>query len=132
MHRWGLELKLTTLLLKTLINRYLVWKERFVKLLLYPRFGTSQYMIVFCKFYWHHSIRSIFVWRPKEKSELVQPREEKKIIICGRSEKKSSSKKFKGESDDSDDDDTFSKAKGKNSKYKKTPSKSHSCTLKTK
>ncbi|KAM7527672.1 hypothetical protein LguiB_031082 [Lonicera macranthoides] len=75
--------------------------------------------------------RSIFIWRPKEKSELVRRREEKKIIICGRSEKKSSSKKFKGESDDSDDDNTFSKAKGKNLKYKKN-SKSNSCTRKTK
>ncbi|KAM7522075.1 hypothetical protein LguiA_011977 [Lonicera macranthoides] len=75
--------------------------------------------------------RSIFIWRPKEKSELVRPREEKKIIICGRSEKKSSSKKFKGESDDSDDDNTFSKAKGKNLKYKKN-SKSNSWTRKTK
>ena len=69
------------------------------------RFGTSQYMIVFCKFDGITLVKSIFIWRP---SELVQLREEKKIIICGRSEKKSSSKKFKGESDDSDDDDTFS------------------------
>ncbi|KAL6967666.1 DNA damage-binding protein 2 [Sarracenia purpurea var. burkii] len=49
------------------------------------------------------SSRSLFIWKPKEKSEIPQQKDEKKIVICGRAEKKPN-KKFKGESDDSDND----------------------------
>ncbi|XP_043725212.1 protein DAMAGED DNA-BINDING 2 isoform X2 [Telopea speciosissima] len=65
------------------------------------------------------SSRSIFIWKPKEKSELVREKDEKKIILCGKAGK--TNKKFGGESDDSDGD-IFS-SKGKNSKYKKPESK---------
>lgn len=73
------------------------------------------------------SSRSLFIWRPKEKSELVEQKNEGKIIVCGRAEKKH---KRGYESDDSDGD-TFS-SKGKNSKSKRSKLKSHVSTHKTK
>lgn len=60
--------------------------------------------------------RSLFIWRPKEDSEIAQQKDEKKIIVCGKAEKKLG-KKSAGESDDSDDD--LSKLKSKNSKPEK-------------
>ncbi|KAA8549401.1 hypothetical protein F0562_001126 [Nyssa sinensis] len=75
------------------------------------------------------SSRSLFMWRPKEKSEIVQQKDEKKIILCGRAEKKPS-KKFKGESDDSDDDILSTKAK--NAKAKRPGPKSTPRNLKGK
>ena len=35
------------------------------------------------------SLRSLFIWRPKEKSELVEQKVERKIVICDRAEKTS-------------------------------------------
>ncbi|KAF8394928.1 hypothetical protein HHK36_018867 [Tetracentron sinense] len=70
------------------------------------------------------SSRSLFIWRPKEKSELVQPKAKRKIILCGKAKKKLN-RKFVGESDDDSGDDRFSsKGKTKNTKSKKTESKS--------
>lgn len=63
------------------------------------------------------SSRSLFIWRPEEESEFVEGKDEKKIVLCGKAEKK---RKSEGDSDESDDD-TF---KGKKkSKSKKTYSK---------
>ena len=59
----------------------------------------------------------------------MQQKDEKKIILCGRSEKKPN-KKLKAESDDSDDD--IIGAKGKNSKFKKPGLKSTRYSLKGK
>ncbi|CAI9106960.1 OLC1v1006212C1 [Oldenlandia corymbosa var. corymbosa] len=61
------------------------------------------------------SSRSLFIWTPKEKSEVQKPADEKKIILCGKADKKTK-KKFGDDSDS--DDDGFSK-KGKQSKSKK-------------
>lgn len=72
------------------------------------------------------SSRSVFIWRPKEKSEIVEQRDEKKIILCGIVKKKS-----KGDSNDDSDDDTFS-TKGKSFKSKKPYTKSPSCSSKKK
>ncbi|XP_024033790.1 protein DAMAGED DNA-BINDING 2 isoform X2 [Citrus clementina] len=63
------------------------------------------------------SSRSIFIWRPKEKSELVEQKEEMKIIVCGKADKKQKHK-FGDESEDSDDD--TSKLKRKNVRSKKS------------
>lgn len=60
--------------------------------------------------------RSIFIWRPKEESELVEQKDERKIIVCGKADKKQS-RKFGDDSEDSDDD--ISKLKHKNVKSKK-------------
>lgn len=67
------------------------------------------------------SSRSLFIWQPKEKSEPVEQKDEGKIVVCGRDEKKRRSRKFVGESDDSDDDKSI--PKGKRFKSQK---KSHS------
>ncbi|XP_010262841.1 PREDICTED: protein DAMAGED DNA-BINDING 2 [Nelumbo nucifera] len=76
------------------------------------------------------SSRSIFIWKNK-KSELLEGKDEKKIVHCGKAGKKSN-KKFGGESDDDSDADTFS-SKGKNSKSKRSESKSsHTCLTKVK
>ncbi|KAL7247314.1 hypothetical protein ACSBR2_002266 [Camellia fascicularis] len=75
------------------------------------------------------SSRSIFIWNPKEKSEIVQQKDEKKIVLCGKAEKKLN-KKFDGESDDSDDD--IRKIKGKITKSRKAEPKSSRCSLKGK
>nr|XP_043611215.1 protein DAMAGED DNA-BINDING 2 [Erigeron canadensis] len=63
------------------------------------------------------SSRSLFIWRPKEKSEMAQEKEERKIILCDRK----NIKKFGDESDNDDDDsgDDFSSKKGKSLKHKK-------------
>ncbi|KAM4083020.1 hypothetical protein ACB094_08G025200 [Castanea mollissima] len=55
------------------------------------------------------SSRSLFIWRPK-KSELVEQKVERKIVICDRAEKKQS-RKYGNKSDDSDDDKFISKGK---------------------
>ncbi|KAJ4725594.1 damaged DNA binding 2 [Melia azedarach] len=62
------------------------------------------------------SSRSIFIWRPKEESESVEQKDERKIIVCGKADKKQS-RKFGDDSEDSDDD--ISKLKHKNVKSKK-------------
>ncbi|KAM0004642.1 putative transcription factor WD40-like family [Helianthus debilis subsp. tardiflorus] len=64
------------------------------------------------------SSRSLFIWRPKEKSEVVQEKDKSKIMVCNRK----NSKKFGNESDNDDDDDSgddFSSKKGKGLKKKK-------------
>ncbi|XP_052187831.1 protein DAMAGED DNA-BINDING 2 [Diospyros lotus] len=59
------------------------------------------------------SSRSLFIWRPKERTEAEQPKDEKKIVVCGKAGKKLN-KRLAGESDDSDNE--FSTIKGKNSR----------------
>ena len=55
--------------------------------------------------------RSLFIWRPKDKSEDEQEKDEKRtIIFCGKNDKKLN-KKLGGESDESDDEMFKSKAK---------------------
>lgn len=54
----------------------------------------------------HTTFRSLFIWRPKEKSEPVEQKDERRIIVCGRAEKKRS-RKFGDESDDDSDVDKF-------------------------
>ncbi|XP_074303158.1 protein DAMAGED DNA-BINDING 2-like [Silene latifolia] len=66
------------------------------------------------------SSRSLFIWRPKDKSEAVQSDERRTIITCGKGDKKSK-KKFGGDSDDSEDE-SFSAKKGKMSKTKSVAS----------
>lgn len=73
--------------------------------------------------------RSLFIWRPKEDSEIAQQKDEKKIIVCGKAEKKLG-KKSAGESDDSDDD--LSKLKSKNSKPGKAGPRSSRSSIKGK
>ncbi|KAK9159058.1 hypothetical protein Scep_005632 [Stephania cephalantha] len=72
------------------------------------------------------SSRSIFIWRPKDKVEHVQERDDTKIVVCGGSKK--TNRKFGGESEDDSDDGTFS-SKGKNSKSKRVDGKSSSSAL---
>ncbi|KAJ9543797.1 hypothetical protein OSB04_023504 [Centaurea solstitialis] len=62
------------------------------------------------------SSRSLFIWRPKEKSEIVQEKEDRKIVVCDRK----NSKKLGDGSDNDDDsgDDDFLGKKGKNLKSK--------------
>lgn len=60
--------------------------------------------------------RSLFIWGPKDKSEDVQVKDEKKtIVFCGKADKKLR-KKLGDESDESDDE--LLKSKGKMSKTK--------------
>ncbi|KAB5520394.1 hypothetical protein DKX38_024713 [Salix brachista] len=67
------------------------------------------------------SSRSLFIWRPKEKSEPVEKKDESNIIICGGAKKKRKGK-FGGESDDDSEDDRYA-SKGKNFQFKKAESK---------
>ncbi|KAF9620459.1 hypothetical protein IFM89_012636 [Coptis chinensis] len=73
------------------------------------------------------SSRSLFIWRTKDDSELVQEKDERKIILCGKSGKKPKGK-FDCGSDDDSDNDTFS-PKGKKSKSNKSEAKPSSYTL---
>ncbi|XP_021891790.1 protein DAMAGED DNA-BINDING 2 [Carica papaya] len=61
------------------------------------------------------SSRSLYIWKPKEKSDDVEQKDEGKIIVCGRDEK-INKRKLDGSDRDSDDD-MFS-SKGKNVKIK--------------
>ena len=69
-------------------------------------------------------LRSLFIWRPKEKSEPVEQMDIGKIVVCDRDEKKSRKRKFGGESDDSDDHKSIPKGKQFKSQ-KKSQSKSN-------
>ncbi|XP_062015485.1 protein DAMAGED DNA-BINDING 2 [Rosa rugosa] len=69
------------------------------------------------------SSRSLFIWRPKEKSEPVEQMDVGKIFVCDRDDKKRRKRKFGGESDDSDDDRSIPKSKRFKSQ-KKSQSKS--------
>ncbi|KAK7385521.1 hypothetical protein VNO78_31243 [Psophocarpus tetragonolobus] len=75
------------------------------------------------------SSRSIFIWKPKEKSELVEEKDERKIVVCGRGEKKRG-KKNGSISDESDDEEFMSKSK--KSKSKQTEYKLSRCPTKAK
>lgn len=68
-------------------------------------------------------VRSIFIWRPKEKFESKQKDDERKIVLCGKNENK---RKGKFE-DDSDDDFGGGTHGSKSLKAKKLPltSKAH-------
>ncbi|KAF4358811.1 hypothetical protein G4B88_023095 [Cannabis sativa] len=66
------------------------------------------------------SSRSLFVWRPKE-SESVEPKDEGKIVVCGKDMKRGGGH---GDESDNSDGDTFS-SKKKNSKGKKSNLKSY-------
>ncbi|KAK2376409.1 DNA damage-binding protein 2 [Trifolium repens] len=61
------------------------------------------------------SSRSLFIWKPKEKCELVEENDETKIVVCGKAEKKRGKKKVDN-SDESDDDGFISKLKKPKSK----------------
>lgn len=62
------------------------------------------------------SSRSLFIWRPKDKSEDVQQKDEKKtIVFCGKADNKL--KKKPGAESDESDDELF-RSKGKLSKTK--------------
>ncbi|KAL3518067.1 hypothetical protein ACH5RR_020656 [Cinchona calisaya] len=63
------------------------------------------------------SSRSLFIWRPKEKYEMEKPKDEKKIVLCGKAEKKS--KRKSGDESDCDSDNDAFNTKGKNVKSKK-------------
>lgn len=64
------------------------------------------------------SSRSLFIWRPKEKSDFVEKKEERKILFCGKAEKKKPGKNVGNESEDNSDCDGFN-SKGKRSKFSK-------------
>ncbi|CAK7331244.1 unnamed protein product [Dovyalis caffra] len=68
------------------------------------------------------SSRSLFIWRPKEKSEPVEQKDESKIVICGGAKKKRKGK-FDGENDDDSDQEGWL-SKTKNLKFKNSESKS--------
>jgi DNA damage-binding protein 2 len=59
--------------------------------------------------------RSLFIWKPKEKCEPVEEKDETKIVVCGKAEKKRGKKKVYN-SDESDDDGFISKLKKPKSK----------------
>ncbi|XP_058747861.1 protein DAMAGED DNA-BINDING 2-like [Vicia villosa] len=60
------------------------------------------------------SSRSLFIWKPRERSEPVEEKDERKIIVYGNTEKKRGKKK--GDDSDESDDDGFSKLKKPKSK----------------
>lgn len=70
-----------------------------------------------------NSVRSLFIWRPEE-SDILEQKDEKKIFLCGKAEKK---RKSEFDSDESDDD-TF-KGKKKFIKSKKAHAKSSSLSI---
>jgi DNA damage-binding protein 2 len=71
------------------------------------------------------------MWRPKEKSEPVEQKDKRKIVVCDRTEKKS--RKYGDESgDDSDDDKFTSKGKKLKSKSNKPEWKLTRCSSKVK
>ena len=78
--------------------------------------------------YWF-SFRSLFIWRPEDRSDPVEQKDERKLIICGSAGKKQKGK-FGDESDDSDDDTCGTK--GKKSKSRKSEFKSSKIVKKTK
>ncbi|KAJ8568760.1 hypothetical protein K7X08_030982 [Anisodus acutangulus] len=69
------------------------------------------------------SSRSLFIWRPK-KLDVAQPREEKRILLCGEVSKKRSKKH--GDNGDDDSDNDIFRSKDNALKQKKLPSKSSS------
>ncbi|XP_057442272.1 protein DAMAGED DNA-BINDING 2 [Lotus japonicus] len=63
------------------------------------------------------SSSSLFIWKPKEKSEPVHEKDESKIVVCGRAEKKRGKKR--GADTDESDNEGFN-SKLKKSKFQKT------------
>ncbi|CAL0315635.1 unnamed protein product [Lupinus luteus] len=55
------------------------------------------------------SSRSLFIWKPKEKCEAGEEKDERKFVVCGRAEKKRGKKG--NDSDESDDEAVISKLK---------------------
>ncbi|XP_060203211.1 protein DAMAGED DNA-BINDING 2 isoform X1 [Lycium barbarum] len=66
------------------------------------------------------SSRSLFIWMPK-KQDIAQPREEKRILLCGEVSKKRSKKH--GDNGDDDSDNDIFRSKDNGLKQKKLPSK---------
>ncbi|KAI4306610.1 hypothetical protein L6164_029871 [Bauhinia variegata] len=64
------------------------------------------------------SSRSLFIWRPKDRSEPIEEKDERKVVVCGGADKKRNRKSGDG-GDDSDDEGFISKLKKSNSKSKK-------------
>ncbi|GAV89905.1 WD40 domain-containing protein, partial [Cephalotus follicularis] len=54
------------------------------------------------------SSRSLFIWRPKEMSEVVEQRDKTMIVVCAKTEKKQNY----GKRSDDDSDNDFTKSKG--------------------
>ncbi|CAN8253233.1 unnamed protein product [Cochlearia groenlandica] len=76
------------------------------------------------------SSRSLFIWRPQEKAEMVDEYKDKKIIICSGDSNKKGKKQKRGSDDE--DDDMFS-SKGKSIKFNhKSQTKTTKSTRKTK
>ncbi|XP_004490593.1 protein DAMAGED DNA-BINDING 2 [Cicer arietinum] len=73
------------------------------------------------------SSRSLFIWKPKEKSEPVEEKDERKFVDCGKAEKK---RKKKGDHSDESDDEGISKLKKFKSKAKQTEWKLSRCSTK--
>lgn len=73
------------------------------------------------------SSRSLFIWKPKEKSEMVEEKDESRIVVCGKAEKKRGKKK--GDNSDESDDDGFV-SKLKKPKSKQTEWKLSRCSTK--
>ncbi|CAN1221746.1 Protein DAMAGED DNA-BINDING 2, partial [Linum grandiflorum] len=59
------------------------------------------------------SSRSLFIWRPSWSSEVDEPKEERRIVICGNDEKRRKKKSGNGSDDEDDDLDGGFKSKGK-------------------
>ena len=68
------------------------------------------------------------MWRPKEKSEPVEQKDERKIVVCDKTEKKKSRKYGDESGDDSDDDKFTSKGKKLKSKSNKPEWKLTRCS----
>ncbi|XP_059290572.1 protein DAMAGED DNA-BINDING 2 isoform X1 [Lycium ferocissimum] len=66
------------------------------------------------------SSRSLFIWRPN-KQDIAQPREQKRILLCGEVSKKRSKKH--GDNGDDDSDNDIFRSKDNGLKQKKLPSK---------
>jgi len=64
---------------------------------------------------WHNFFRSLFIWKPKEKSELVE-KDERKIVVCGKAEKR----RGKKNGDSSDESDGVMSSNPKKFKSTKT------------
>ncbi|KAG7538345.1 WD40-repeat-containing domain superfamily [Arabidopsis suecica] len=77
------------------------------------------------------SSRSLFIWRPQDKTEMVEEKKDKKIIICYGDSKKNGKKQKRGSDDEDDEDDMFI-SKGKNIKLNKPQAKTTKSTRKTK
>ncbi|TKY56463.1 DAMAGED DNA-BINDING 2 [Spatholobus suberectus] len=71
------------------------------------------------------SSRSLFIWKPKEKSESVEEKNERKIVVCGAEKKRGKKNGY----DSGESDDEGFKSKPKKSKSK-TERKLSRCTTK--